>query len=59
VGSPAIDSGTSESAPSVDCECMKRPAGDGYDIGAYEFGSTPDPECLQSQKKKKKVIIRK
>jgi hypothetical protein len=57
--SSAIDSGTSENAPSVDCECMKRPAGNGYDIGAYEFGSTPDPECLQSQKKKKGGIIRK
>jgi hypothetical protein len=58
-GSQTIDSGTSENAPSVDCECRKRPAGDGYDIGAYEFGSTADAECLQSQQKKKKAIIRK
>ncbi len=37
--SPAIDAGTSESAPSIDCEGMMRPAGTGYDIGAYEYGS--------------------
>lgn len=57
--SPAIDAGTSEKAPSVDCECMKRSAGNGYDIGAYEYGSSPDPACESSQKKKKKIIIRK
>jgi len=39
--SPAIDAGTSENAPSVDCEGRQRPAGHGYDIGAYEYGASP------------------
>jgi len=59
LGSPAIDAGTSQNAPSVDNECMVRPAGNGYDIGAYEYGSSPDPACVSSQKKKKRIIIRK
>jgi len=44
--SPAIDAGTSEAAPGFDYDNYLRPAGSGYDIGAYEFGSTipiPDP----------------
>ncbi|MBE0461524.1 MAG: right-handed parallel beta-helix repeat-containing protein [Candidatus Aminicenantes bacterium] len=58
--SPAIDTGTSESAPPVDRECMIRPAGEGYDIGAYEHGSIMDQECAgdsggsQEPKKNKK-----
>ena len=61
--SPAIDAGISENAPLTDCECMKRPAGYGTDIGAYEFGSVLDPECAgndqEEMKKKKKGKIRR
>ncbi len=38
-GSPAIDAGTSTSAPDVDLAGSPRPAGNGWDIGAYEWGS--------------------
>ncbi len=34
--SPALDAGTAANAPSVDVEGSPRPAGAGYDIGAYE-----------------------
>ena len=34
--SPALDTGTSANAPSVDVEGSPRPVGAGYDIGAYE-----------------------
>jgi hypothetical protein len=37
----AIDKGTNNNAPSVDIAGYIRPAGIGYDIGAYEFGSSP------------------
>jgi uncharacterized repeat protein (TIGR01451 family) len=36
-GSPCIDSGTSEGAPSVDKIGNTRPRGFGYDMGIYEF----------------------
>jgi hypothetical protein len=39
-GSPAIDAGTSEGAPSVDLDGNARPHDNGYDIGAYEFGAS-------------------
>jgi hypothetical protein len=64
-GSPAIDTGTSESAPSVDCECMVRPAGAGHDRGAYEYGSVLDEECAgngtkdNEPKKSKKGKVRR
>ncbi len=38
-GSPAIDSGTASWAASSDLDDLARPAGAGYDLGAYEFGS--------------------
>jgi hypothetical protein len=45
--SPAIDAGTSQQAPSVDFDGNSRPAGNEYDIGAYEYGgsgsATPAP----------------
>jgi Ca2+-binding RTX toxin-like protein len=41
--SPAIDKGTSTNAPTYDLEGHARPAGNGYDIGAYESSSTTTP----------------
>lgn len=38
-GSPAIDRGTSQLAPTVDLEGRARPAGAGWDVGAYESGA--------------------
>ncbi|MDY6793932.1 MAG: right-handed parallel beta-helix repeat-containing protein [Actinomycetota bacterium] len=37
--SPAVDAGSSRDAPSIDLDGNARPAGSGYDIGAYEYGS--------------------
>jgi hypothetical protein len=45
-GSPAIDAGSSDDAPSFDYANASRPQGAGYDIGASEFASgssTPTP----------------
>jgi len=42
-GSPAIDTGTSEGAPTTDIEGHGRPCGEGVDIGAYEFGDCSGP----------------
>ena len=39
--SPAIDAGTSSHAPSTDIAGNPRPSGAGYDIGAYEYQSSP------------------
>lgn len=40
--SPCIDAGTSEGAPDTDIEGKRRPQGEGYDMGAYEFpGAMP------------------
>jgi ELWxxDGT repeat protein len=36
--SPAIDAGTSSSAPTTDIKGTTRPQGNGYDMGAYEGG---------------------
>jgi parallel beta-helix repeat protein len=41
--SPAIDAGTSQFAPAVDFEGTARPSGNGYDIGADEFGTSTPP----------------
>ena len=41
--SPAIDTGSAIGAPALDFEGNTRPAGSGYDIGAYEFGSDLRP----------------
>ena len=38
--SPAIDRGNATSAPLTDLEGAKRPSGNNFDIGAYEFGAT-------------------
>jgi len=42
-GSPAIDTGSPEGAPTTDFAGNHRPAGAAPDIGAYEFGSTATP----------------
>ncbi len=42
-GSPAIDAGTSEGAPTSDIEGNGRPCDAEVDIGAYEFGGCPPP----------------
>ena len=52
-GSPAIDSGTSIGASSIDFDGNTRPQGAGYDIGPYEFlvsvSAAPNPVyCLRS-----------
>ena len=39
--SPAIDSGTSTDAPPTDLDGDRRPAGEGYDIGCYEYQTGP------------------
>jgi hypothetical protein len=40
-GSPAIDAGDPSFAPAIDFSGGARPVGNGYDLGAYEFGSSP------------------
>ena len=42
-GSPCIDAGTSEGAPTTDIEGNGRPYGAAFDIGAYEMGECPLP----------------
>ena len=41
--SPAIDAGIASGAPASDVIGTLRPKGAGYDIGAYEFVTTPPP----------------
>lgn len=41
--SPCIDKGTSSGAPSDDFAGNSRPNGNGYDIGAYEYGGSVPP----------------
>lgn len=42
-GSPAIDTGSAAAAPGFDFAGNARPYGAGYDVGAYEYGSTVTP----------------
>jgi hypothetical protein len=48
-GSRAIDIGGTLDAPAVDFDCMRRPAGLGFDIGAFEFDSILSPECAEEE----------
>ena len=45
----AVDMASSIHSPSTDYDCMIRPAGGGCDIGAFEYGSTLDPNCSAGQ----------
>jgi len=40
-GSPGIDAGTPIKAVATDLRGVKRPQGDGWDVGAYEWTATP------------------
>jgi len=40
-GSVAVDAGTPSNAPQVDYDGSSRPQGNGYDIGAFEYGIPP------------------
>jgi len=42
-GSPARDGGTAAGAPAIDINGADRPRGAGYDMGAFEGGSAPQP----------------
>ena len=44
-GSPCIDTGTADGAPQTDFEGDDRPIGDGYDMGADEFGGGGGDPC--------------
>ncbi len=57
----AVDKASSNHSPSTDYDCMIRPAGGGPDIGAFEFGSTLDPNCSSEEEasKEKKGKIRR
>ncbi len=42
-GSPAIDAGSTVSAPETDINGVRRPQGTGIDVGPYEFEGVPVP----------------
>jgi hypothetical protein len=42
-GSPAVDAGSSSYGAAFDFVGASRPQGAGYDIGAYEYQTTPEP----------------
>jgi hypothetical protein len=42
-GSPCIDAGTSQGAPSTDFDGASRPKGAGFDIGPYEYAAPANP----------------
>jgi hypothetical protein len=48
-GCLAVDAGGASEAPAVDFDCMQRPAGLGFDIGAFEFESILSPECTADE----------
>jgi Right handed beta helix region len=44
-GSPAINAGITFPEVPCDYDGRKRPAGSGYDLGAYEYGASPSTSC--------------
>ncbi len=42
-GSPCIDAGTSQGAPSTDLDGASRPKGAGFDVGPYEYSASSPP----------------
>jgi len=44
-GGPAVDAGSANLAPTIDIDKKARPSGDGFDIGAYEYGAAVNPGC--------------
>ncbi|MDR3457600.1 MAG: choice-of-anchor Q domain-containing protein [Verrucomicrobiae bacterium] len=58
--SPAIDFGDANGAPHSDQRGLLRPYGDGYDIGAVEYGSTypaPSPANLLFTRSAKNLLL--
>jgi hypothetical protein len=49
--SPAIDTGSSQAAPVADFDRITRPQGEGYDIGAFEFTLSDQPEAADYYRK--------
>lgn len=47
-GSPALDAGTAEQAPTLDLDWNPRPAGPAWDIGAYEYWGGSDRQDAPS-----------
>lgn len=48
-GSPAIDAGSGELAPSLDADRKPRSQGNGVDLGAYEYQAVPDKASRRSR----------
>jgi hypothetical protein len=46
-GSPAVNAGTSQGAPSFDYSLGPRPSNGAWDLGAYEFGAAPGSYPMQ------------
>jgi parallel beta-helix repeat protein len=53
-GCLAIDNGTSNHAPSTDIEGRTRPWGNGFDMGAYEFGA---PVYIPEKGAKEEILV--
>ena len=44
IASPAIDRGVPLAEVAADADGARRPVGQGYDAGAYEYGGVAEPE---------------
>lgn len=58
-GSPAIDAGTRQGAPAVDFQGGARPVGPAFDIGAYEWGSSPQSTSHEREGKQRASRVRR